>query len=181
MYKYQIEDAYQNRPALQLYKDHFRAQARGMIRKTNRKYIQYFAVAKYGQETVGAFGIVKLPKGVFIFSHIVVHPDHRQKCVGRSMIYIAVRYCFQMGAKVIRNKKQDNEFSHEGFTKIGFVLEYVQGRNKQQNRRRELCGLPPIPKRYIYELTKKDFPREKVNRICQIIESGKQKLLMKKE
>jgi hypothetical protein len=180
MYKYQIEDAYKNRPAIDLFKKYYPERSQYMVRLTRSKKIQYFIVAKDGDETVGAMGISDHKDGVFTLSYEVTHPDHRQKFIANSTRYLGLKFCFESGAEIVGMYREKHiVFSKERILSMGFTPIEVIGKNKHINRKRKELGMSQLPVRYNYELRKEDFPWEKVNRICKIIESGRQQEMIK--
>jgi len=180
MYKYQIEDAYKNRPVIELFKKYYPERSQYMVRTIKGGKIQYFIVARCGDEIVGAMGISDHKDGVFTFSYEVTHPDHRRKFIANSTRYLGLKFCFESGAEIVKmNREKHIAFSKERVISMGFCLIHTMGRNKQQNIARKHYGLPPLPVRYYYELRKEDFPREKVNKIWKLIKSGKQQQMIK--
>lgn len=174
MYKYSLENAYGNKEVIKLFKLYYPEKSQRMVRNIKNKTLKYFIVARYEGEPVGALGMFESVGGIFSFSHTVTHPDHRHKFIGTCVRYLGIKYVFQLGAKTLYNIKSDNEFSHERTKAMGFRLTHTQGRNKHINRRRKRKGLDPLPVRYHYEYKKNQVQWKEVNRICKLIESGKQ-------
>jgi predicted GNAT family acetyltransferase len=177
MYKYSLEEARDNKEVINLYKLYYPERSQFIVRRSKGR-MKYFVVARCEDKVVAAMGLTSYDNEIIAFSHTVTHPDHRRKFVANSIKYLAVKYCFELGAKIISNRKKDNEFSHERLISMGFNLTQTQGRNKQLNRRRKRLGLSVIPVRYYYECEKKDVPWKELNKICHLIESGKQQQMM---
>jgi len=81
-----------------------------------------FITARDEDKIVGAMGFREFEPGMFIYKHLVVHPDYRRQGIGTSIIQQSVRLLKEKGAWLIRNHKSNEMLPRSIFYELGFKL-----------------------------------------------------------
>ena len=99
-----------------LFFQHWRARYGGI------KEADFFVGAFLKDKLIACIAIRQYSYDVFHFGLTVVHPDHRRKGVCTELLNNTITILQEMGARTIRNSKDNSTFPFEWFYDNGFKL-----------------------------------------------------------
>ena len=144
MYIYKMEEIIDTNKGniRKLYDDYYPEKADKMRENIETGGIKYYVGVENNNQLIGGMGIRETrpdfswnvddqpisPSNYYVFSHLVIHIDHRNQGLAKGIIRMSIKFLIDIGAKKIRNHKRENIIPHTVFTDIDFELvRYKEG------------------------------------------------------